>query len=446
MDTRTPPRRPETAMPPLDRTDLHPSVDDPVLTSMTTLNDIAGRFPDAVSFAAGRPYEAFYDAESLPRWLRRFQRHLEQDQRRSPAEINRTLFQYGRTKGFIHHLVARQLEQDEHITADPEAILVTTGCQEAMVLALRALRRGPQDVVLAALPAYVGFLGAARLVDMPVHGVREDAHGLDPDDLVTQVRLLRARGLRPRACYVVPDFANPSGATLPEERRRQLLDIADREDLLILEDNPYAFFGADGNRQPTLKSLDRTRRVLHFGSFAKTAFAGSRVGYVVADQPMTDGTLLADELAKLKSMLTLNTSTVSQAVIGGYLLEHGCSLVRATERERAVYRRNLTAVLDGLEQRFGGDPTVTWTTPRGGMFTVLTVPFTADEEALEHSARAFGVLWTPMHHFYGGHGGHRQLRLSFSALEPDRINTGLDRLAALVAERKSQVHMVRAAA
>ncbi|WP_374114093.1 aminotransferase class I/II-fold pyridoxal phosphate-dependent enzyme [Streptomyces sp. CoT10] len=80
------------------------------------------------------------------------------------------MFQYGRTKGFIHRLIASQLQQDETLVVDPESVVVTTGCQEAMVLALRVLRRDARDVVLAALPAYVGFLGAARLVDMPVRG------------------------------------------------------------------------------------------------------------------------------------------------------------------------------------------------------------------------------------------------------------------------------------
>ncbi|MFJ5726867.1 aminotransferase-like domain-containing protein [Streptomyces paradoxus] len=419
----------------LDPVELHGSVTDPVLASMTLLNDIVGRFPDAVSFAAGRPYEGFYAPESLARWLRLFERHLARDLGQGPEEIRRTLFQYGRTKGFIHRLIAAQLQQDEALAVDAESVVVTTGCQEAMVLALRALRRDARDVVMAALPAYVGFLGAARLVDMPVRGVRENADGIDLDDLQRQIRLARGEGLRPRACYVVPDFANPSGASMPAAARERLVELAARDDLLLLEDNPYSLFHAGGGRLPTLKSLDRSRRVLYFGSFAKAAFAGGRVGYVVADQPMTGGGLLADELAKLKSMLTLNTSTVAQAVIGGYLLENDCSLVRATTREAAVYRRNLRAVLHGLEKRFEAGTGVCWNVPRGGMFTVLTVPFRADDAMLEYSAREFGVLWTPMHHFYGGRGGFRQLRLSFSVLEPDEIERGLDRLAGLVADR-----------
>ncbi|MEU3934971.1 PLP-dependent aminotransferase family protein [Streptomyces sp. NPDC029044] len=432
-----------TSLRPLALGELHSSLSDPALTSMTLLNEIAGRFPAAVSFAAGRPYEGFHEPESLQRQIAVFRTHLEAELGQGPEQVRRTLFQYGRTKGTITHLVARHLETDEGLRVDPESLVVTTGCQEAMVLVLRALRRDERDVVLAPAPTYVGFIGAARLVDMPVRPVLEGPEGVDPEDLIRQIRAARAEGLRPRACYVVPDFANPGGASMPPERRRQVLRIAEEEGILLLEDNPYSLFRASGSRPPTIKSMDEHRRVVYLGSFAKSAFAGARVGYVVADQPVADGSgagMLADELAKLKSMLTLNTSTVAQAVIGGFLLENGCSVQRAVTREAAIYRENLRAVLTGLAARFPGSSAVErggvdWNAPSGGMFVVLTVPFRADEEALEVSAERFGVLWTPMHHFYAGAGGFRQMRLSFSVLTPSAINEGLDRLAAFVAHR-----------
>jgi (S)-3,5-dihydroxyphenylglycine transaminase len=424
----------------LDTGELHASVSDPVLTSMTMLNDIASRYPDAVSFAAGRPYEGFYEVAGLGRYLNTFERHLAEDLALGPEAVRRTFFQYGRTKGFIHHLIARHLEIDEGLAVDPESVLVTTGCQEAMVLVLRALRTDERDVVFAAYPSYVGFLGASRLVDLPVRSVREGPHGLDVADLGKKIRAARAEGLRPRACYVVPDFANPSGVSMPEAERCRLLELAEREDILLLEDNPYSMFHAGGERLPTLKSRDTGRRVVYFGSFAKTAFAGARVAYLVADQPVVGGALFADELAKLKSMLTLNTSTVAQAVIGGFLLENGLSVERATTREAQVYRRNLRAVTAALEEHFGSrgplrGAGVSWNTPQGGMFVVVTLPFRADDAMLEYSAGHFGVLWTPMHHFFAGTGGFRQIRLSCSVLTPEQIALGIDRLAALVADR-----------
>jgi (S)-3,5-dihydroxyphenylglycine transaminase len=186
---------------------------------------------------------------------------------------------------------------------------------------------------------------------------------------------------------------------------------------------------------PTLKALDTSEQVVYLGSLAKTALPGVRIGYAVADQPVVGGGLFADELAKLKSMLTVNTSAVAQAVAGGKLLEHDCSLVAANQRERAVYVANLRQLTDGLSKRFSSTPGVSWTVPSGGYFVVVNVPFAVDDAALELSARDFGVLWTPMSHFYDHDAEVRALRLSCSAVTPDQIELGLDRLAAFVSSR-----------
>ncbi|MGH3897308.1 MAG: PLP-dependent aminotransferase family protein [Pseudonocardiaceae bacterium] len=421
---------------------LHGCLADPTLASMNLLNQIAGEYPDAISFAAGRPYEGFYDTRQIHEYLRVFCDHLRHNLRYDEREVSRTLFQYGRTKGIINDLVARNLGVDEGIDVDPESIMVTVGCQEAMFLVLYALRAGPEDVLCAAVPTYVGLTGAALLANLAVHPVGTAAGGgIDVDDLVEQVRTLRARGRRPRACYVTPDFANPGGASLDLPARRRLLDIAEEEDLLLLEDNAYGLFSGDHERPPTLKALDRTGRVIYLGSFAKTGLPGARIGFVVADQRVVGGNasggFLADELSKIKSMLTVNTPPVAQAVIGGKLLAHGSSLLAANEREILVYRCNMRQLRDGLARRFPPGRGVGWNSPKGGFFLTLTVPFRVDDELLEHSAREHGVLWTPMHHFYGGTGGFDQLRLACSTLTSDQIALGLDRLKDFVEERLS---------
>jgi (S)-3,5-dihydroxyphenylglycine transaminase len=237
----------------------------------------------------------------------------------------------------------------------------------------------------------------------------------------------------------MPDFANPSGRSLDVPARRALLALAEAEDLLLLEDNPYGLFtGGDGARPPTLKALDGGRRVVYLGTFAKTALPGARVGYVVADQrvagPGGETAPLADHLAKIKSMVTVNTSPIAQAVVGGRLLEHGCSLARANEREIAAYRRNLRLAVDGLAARFPGGSRVSWAVPAGGFFVVVTLPVPVDDAMLERSARRHGVLWTPMRHFYVGPAPVRALRLSVSAVTPAELAEGLDRLAALLGE------------
>lgn len=421
--------------------ELHASLTDPALGSMNFLNEIAQRFPDAISFAPGRPYEGFFDTALVHRYLERYERHLREERGLDEDHVRRTFYQYGRTKGIVHELIARHLAVDEAIDADPEALVVTVGCQEAMFLVLRALRADPRDVLLAVSPTYVGITGAARLVDMPVLEVRGGPRGVDPEHLEQVVREARARGLRPRACYLIPDFSNPSGVSVDVPTRHELLDLAERLDLLLLEDNPYGYFTAEGDPLPTLKSLDTRGRVVYLGSFAKTGLPGARVGYVLADQRVTaaDGTtgLLADELSKLKSMLTVNTSPIAQAVIAGKLLLHDCSLREANAREIALYRDNLGRLLAGLARHFppGGGSGVSWNVPHGGFFAVVTVPFPADDALLEVSAREYGVLWTPMRHFGTGPGTAYQLRLSFSLVTGERIDEGLHRLAALIKSR-----------
>jgi (S)-3,5-dihydroxyphenylglycine transaminase len=423
----------------LDRDDLHISVTDPVAASMNFLNEVAGRFPDAISLAAGRPYEGFFDTDDIARHLDRFIAHL-RDRGHSADGIRRLLMQYGRTNGFIGDLIARQLEVDEGVTVAPEAVMVTTGCQEAMVIVLRALRADPRDVILAASPCYVGITGAARIVDMEVVPVPETRDGLDAAVVARVAEQVRAAGKRPRALYLVPDFANPSGACLTVAQRHALLDVAAEQDLLILEDDPYGLFGLDDRPRPRLKALDRDRRVIYLGSFAKTAFPGARVGFAVADQEVADAsgtkTLLADELSTVKSMLTVNTSAVSQAVIGGYLLGYGCSLRTANADRIGVYRRNLTALDAALHRHLPAATWaargVSWAVPAGGFFLVLDVPVVADAKLLDVSARDFGVLWTPMSFFYADGGGAHAIRLSCSVLEPDEIDEGVRRLAALI--------------
>lgn len=422
-------------------TDLHPAFSDPLLSSMNFLNEVSSRFPNALSLAAGRPYEGFFYVEDIHRYLRTYCDYLRTEHGYDEQQVATALMQYGRTNGLIHELIARHLKVDEGIDADPEAVVVTNGCQEAMYLVLRALRTNPQDVLLVVSPAYVGITGAARLAEMPVRTVRGGPEGVDIRDLVTVLERARGEGLRPRACYIVPDFANPTGLRTSLKARRELLRLAVREDILLVEDNPYGLYPLDSNRYPTLKSMDTDHSVIYLGSFAKSCFPGARVGYVVADQAVAEPGLglwyLADELSKAKSMLSVNTSPIAQAVVAGKLLESGCSLMKANQREASVYRDKLRQMLDGLDVRFPADPSggprqVRWATPDGGFFVVLSVPFRVTDRLLERCAREYGVLWTPMRHFYEGSSAQNQLRLSCSALTAKELEEALDRLAAFI--------------
>jgi (S)-3,5-dihydroxyphenylglycine transaminase len=424
----------------LRREDLHVAVCDPAAASMNFLNEVANRFPDAVSLAAGRPYDGFYTARDIDRFLNVFREHLA-ERGLTPAQVDRTLLQYGRTNGVIGGLIARMLAADERIEVPAEAVMATAGCQEAMVVALRGLCADAEDVVLAVEPCYVGFTGAARILGIEVVPVPEAADGLDPEAVLRVARSVRASGRRPRALYVVPNFANPSGVSMPVPARRRLLDAAREADLLILEDDPYGLFGLDDEPRPTLKALDTDHTVLYLGSFAKSVFPGARVGFLVADQPVVDAagrrTLLADELSTVKSMLTVNTSPIAQAVVGGMLIESGHSLRAANRGKVEHYRGNLRTLLAELSREFGDDPRISWNAPEGGFFAVLNVPFEADEALLEVSAREYGVLWTPMRYFYGSGGGEHAIRLSCSVLDRSQVEEGVRRLGKFVRDRVS---------
>jgi (S)-3,5-dihydroxyphenylglycine transaminase len=418
--------------------DLHASVSDPLLDTMNFLNEVTHRYPDAISFGPGRPYDGFFETDRIAGYLQRYIEHLRTAGKTAP-QIRDVLFQYGPTSGQIRELVGDSLRKDEGIDVPPESIVVTVGAQEAMFLVLRALFSDPDDVLLVSSPCYVGILGAARLLDLRMTAVAERDDGFCTADVELAVAKEKAAGRRPRALYVIPDHANPSGMTMPMPARRDLLDLADREGFLVLEDSPYRLISA-GRQLPALKSLDRRRRVVHLGSFSKTLFPGLRIGFAVADQVVVDRSghtgLLADELAKIKSMVTVNTPSLSQAVAAGMLLSADGRTTNLNTETSVFYADSMRATLSELDGRFPGDERtrlgVDWNRPGGGFFLSLRVPFRADNAALRRSAEEFGVIWTPMSYFYPEGGGENRLRLSVSYLSGEDIVEGVSRLARFV--------------
>lgn len=432
------PRSPIRVRGELHRSDLHASVSDPLLSTMNFLNEITARYPSAISFAPGRPYEGFADTDQVFDYLHGYVDHL-RAQGDSPEQVRRALFQYGPTAGQIRELITESLRLDESIEAPPESIVVTVGAQEAMLLVLRVLMSGPDDVLLVSSPCYVGISGAARVLDIALEAVPEREDGLSPEDLAAALSAELSRGRRPRLLYLVPDHSNPSGVTLDTATRRALLAVAAQHDLLVLEDTAYRLVSR-GPRRPTLKSLDRDQRVILMGSFSKTVSPGARVGYLVADQPVVDGeggsVPLAAELAKVKSMVTVGTSSLSQAVVAGALLSAGGRLAARNAEPAEHYAAVLRRVLDALDRCLPAPRRdalgVSWNRPDGGFFLTVRVSFRADDAALARSAEEFGVLWTPMSYFHPGSGGEHAIRLAVSYLEPDQADEGVARLARFI--------------
>lgn len=421
---------------PIDIHDLHPCLLDPAIGSVSFLNEVMSRFPDAISFAPGAPNLALLADFDIPRYLARYLDWLAARNGISSARALESVLEYGPSAGIINPLIARAVGADYQIAANPSDIVITVGAQEAMLLVLRALCRPDRDIVAVANPSYVGILGVARVLGIEVAGIPEREGGLDFDVLARTCRAARERGRQVRVLYVAPDFANPSGMTLSAEARAALLGVADDQDFYILEDSAYGFTAAAADRLPPLKAMDAHSRVVYVATFAKIATPGVRVGFLIADQRVhiagrTAGPL-AEQIALIKSMVTVNTSPVCQGIVGGLLLEHNGSLNSLAASKAELYRHNLRFLIGELDAQLAplaASGAVSWTVPKGGFFVRMRLPIRADTSLLHHSAAEFGVLWTPMSSFYLNDAGDCEIRLSCSYLSDAEIEQGVSRLS-----------------
>lgn len=425
---------------------LPPKLHDPCLSTMNFLNEVVLNYPKAISFAPGRPQESFFDVTRELGKVSRFVAHYHQVLGCSQEATYNYLGQYGKTNGIISDLVADHLFKDEQIKVDPAAISVTVGCQEAMAMLLMTLFQPGNDVLLVSDPSYVGITGVARILGVDLIPVPMCAGDLRIEDVAEALDAALKAGKRPRALYHVPDFNNPIGSSMSLENRYQLLALSKQRDFLIFEDNPYGMFVYDGDPLPTLKSLDTEHRVIYMGTFSKTLFPGLRVGYVVADQEVqtaTGNTLLADELSKVKSFLTVNTSPLLQAVVGGILLEQEGSLRKLIEPKVAFYKQNRNCMITCLERELydaGISPEqVAWNNPSGGFFLTLTLPFHFDEASVRACADQYGAIVCPMSLFSLRPSHTMQIRLSFSYVNRQQIEQGIAGLSRFI---KAQLSMM----
>ena len=421
----------------LARTALNAALVHPKMDAMNFLNEVAARHPDAISFAPGRPREEFFAVRAA---LEHLEPYL---QYRQSSDLD-ALGQYGRTNGIIGDLIAKLLANDQGIQADPDDIVVTVGCQEAMFLCLLTLCSRPDDVALISEPAYIGMSGAARLLGVDIEPVPLREDGIDARELRRTCTALRARGKTPRLLYLSADFANPTGISLPLANRRLLLQITRELELLVVEDDAYGYFHYDGARAQPLKSLPHAEHVIYLGSFSKSLFPSLRVGFLVAGQHARDtagsSAPLAREMSKVKSLLSVNTSQLNQAIAGGILIANRFSLRDYVEPRRLTLQLLRDTLLAALEQHFPRHEKwcaqVRWRRPSGGFFLSLQLPFAVNEQDLACSIEQHGVIWTPMDMFSIRTQPSREIRLSFSYVTEDQIWRGVQALAAFVRQRQ----------
>jgi (S)-3,5-dihydroxyphenylglycine transaminase len=410
---------------------------DPLMDVMNFLNEIVFDYPEAISFAPGRPPADLFDVENSLEAIKRFVRFAANNDGCAERRVWQDLGQYNRTNGIIRDLISEQLANDEGIHVSAESIIVTVGAQEAMAIALTGLFDPASDVLLVSDPTYIGITGLARILGIRVIPVPADDEGVDPEEVERAIERRRALG-RPRAFYDIPSFNNPLGTSLSLERRRRLLEVCKKHGVLIIEDNPYGMFAYEGRQAPPIKALDvgPEKMVLYIGSFAKTLFPGLRLGYLIADQrEARTGNILARELSKVKSLLTVNSSPLLQGVVAGILLDQGGSLQSVVSPKRERLRRNRDLMLECLSAQFENTPGVHWNRPEGGYFLVVTLPFSFGKEELKRCASRYGVIVTPMRFFTVGAGHECRIRLSFSCVDEETIREGIRRFGIFVNDR-----------
>jgi len=407
-----------------------PAVDDPYLSSMNYLNQIAIEYPEAISLAAGRPDDRFFDWDEYRGMVDRFTDWYMDRHGVSRKKAMATWGQYGKTKGVICENIAEMMRVDDDVTVDPESIVVTVGAQEGMALLVNGMCDPARDVILMSDPSYVGMVGAAKVRGVEVVTIPRGETGPDLEALRVALARTRARGKRCRLYYEIPDFHNPTGTQMTVAERTALLAMAEEEDFHVVEDNPYGLFSYEADRLPTMKHLDRHRRVIYLGSFAKTLVPGLRMGWLVADQQPENGFPLADRLSRVKSMMTVNTSSLLQTMAGGILVAHGHSLRRYVADRVAVYREKRDRLLAGLDA--AATPALrqrlSWTRPKGGFFLTMTTPRVFDNEAVLDAAGRFGVIVCPMSMFSLEGTPENRIRLSFSYADGADLEEGARRL------------------
>jgi 2-aminoadipate transaminase len=305
-------------------------------------------------------------------------------------------------------------------------ILVTTGSQQALDL-IGKVFIDPGDSVVVERPTYLGALQAWTAYQAKYISIDVDADGLLTSGLSA------ALGHDPKFIYAVPNFQNPTGATLSLERRRELILIADKHGVPILEDDPYGQLRYEGEHIPPLVAVEAQYRglagadyqgnVLHMSTFSKTLAPGLRLGWIIGPADVIR------RLAQAKQGADLHTSGFVQRVAcevarSGFLDQHVGAL-------RPAYKARRDAMLSAMARSF--PPEAAWTPPAGGLFIWVRLPASVDATALLKDALAEKVAFVPGHAFHADGSGHNTMRLNFTGTTEAQIDEGIARLGRVVA-------------
>ncbi len=363
--------------------------------------------PNIISFAGGVPSPETFPAERIAEIAGQVIR-----EKRSVA------LQYGPTRGLprLCDFVAG-ICRSRGIDCDVDDVLLTTGSQQALDLIAHTLL-DPGDVVLVELPTYIGGTSSFYARSATLAGVEQDDDGIVPESLAEV-----AARTKPKLLYTIPNFQNPSGRLMTQQRRAEVLRIAAEHDFLVIEDDPYGelVYVREADTL-AMKSRDHEDRVIYLGSFSKVLAPGLRCGWIVAGAELLAKLEIAKQAADLCSGM-LDQSIVDEFTASG-------ELPAQIARVRDFYREKRGTMLEALQEHFGAR--ATWTPADGGLFTFVTLREDIDTAALVPEAVASGVAFVPGAPFFVDGSGRNTMRLTFAKENDGRIREGIRRLAGVV--------------
>lgn len=371
--------------------------------------------PEIISFAGGLPAPELFPTEDVADILQTIMKETPQEG-----------LQYGTTEGqkSLKAELIKMLQETEQITVEPENILMVSASQQALDMSARMFIN-PGDAILVARPTYLGALQAFQVAGADFIGVESDNNGMIPADVEKKLAALHAAGRPCKFIYVVPDFQNPTGTTISEDRRIQILELAKKYGTFILEDSPYRQVRFEGKHIPTFYKLDGGQgNVLTLFTFSKVFVPGFRLGFIIGPKDVIARFVI------LKQAMDLCTSPFLQLATGEYLRRG----LLATHIKEIIdcYRKKRDLMLDTLQKYMPEG--VTWTHPEGGLFLWLTLPKHLNSSELLTKAIANKVAFVAGVDFYPECNVYNDMRLNFSYSSHEQIVEGLKRLAQTIKE------------
>ena len=371
--------------------------------------------PGIISFAGGLPAPETFPVEEL--------REVTEEVLKNEAAF---ALQYGTTEGddlLREQLVKRYREMGLDITK--ENLVITTASQQSLDFLGRVfINKG--DKVIVEFPSYLGALQAFNAFGANPIGIPSDEHGMDPKLLEAKLAELAANGEQVKFMYIIPDFQNPSGVTMPEFRRKEIIEIAHKYNVLIVEDSPYRELRFEGVAQPTIYQLDKEGTTITLGTFSKIFVPGFRIGWVIADPK------IIDKFVTTKQSVDLCTPPFVQRIAGRYM-EKGLFSTKLGDIIR-LYKHKKDLMMDCFEKYLPEG--VKWTNPEGGLFLFVYLPEHMDAEKLFKIAIANKVAFVLGTVFYCDGSGKNTLRINFSYCSDEQIIEGVKRLGQAIREYK----------